>query len=57
MADTTILRLPHLKRRLSQYERDALDELIPVAEDFAMHGDDRATEALAWMRSISEQGD
>jgi hypothetical protein len=45
-----IRRMPLPVACLSAAEIDALQKIIPLAEDLAMRGDRRASIALEWMR-------
>jgi hypothetical protein len=50
-----IKKLPKLTP-LRDCEREALAEIIPLAEDYAMHGDLRASVVLEWARGILGEG-
>lgn len=51
-----IVTLPAPIAGLSEVERDAIMEVIGVAEDLSLRGDDRAAVALGWMRSLLSSG-
>ena len=49
-----IEKLPQMVR-FTQAEIDALKELMPVASDYSLHGDESATIALGWMQQMLDE--
>lgn len=56
LTQVAIATLPVPISGLSDAERDAIMEVIGVAEDLSLRGDDRAAVALGWMRSLLSSG-
>lgn len=53
MSDLTVPVLPSLAP-VSEAEYEALLELMPLASDYSLHGDDSAGVALQWMRRMQD---
>ena len=47
-----ILKLPAEIASLSESEINSLQDVVGIAEDLSMRGDDRATVAMEWARDL-----
>lgn len=54
MDSPVILKKPKLAP-VSEAEYEAILELMPLASDYSLHGDENAEVALRWMRQMQDK--